>query len=245
MKNPRYSELQDWLKAEMKKPNLLDKGADKVQKYFQKFVPSQINNAITKGMEGFTRLVMGGSGIMLPKVEAGLSVEESARRSEKSIENYVHMGMISGAGTSAGGIVTGLLDLPLLMSFKIKLIFEIGSHYGYDLKDPRERYFALMIFREAFSSPIRKKEHLQALIHFETQKENLKQPLEKVDWKGFQQEYRDYIDLAKLLQFVPGIGIVVGATVNRQLMLRLGKTAIYAYELRYFQTRPEERTISD
>lgn len=245
MKNPRYQELQDWLKAEMKNPNLLDKGADKVQKYFQKFIPSQINNAITKGMEGFTRLVMSGSGIILPKVEAEATIETAAKRAEKSIENYVHMGMLSGAGTSAGGLVTGLLDLPLLMSFKIKLIFEIGSHYGYDLKDPRERYFALLIFREAFSSPVRKKEHLQALIEFETQKKHLIKPLEKIDWKGFQQEYRDYIDLAKLLQFVPGIGIVIGATVNRQLMLQLGKTAIYAYELRYFQSNPEARVISE
>ncbi len=245
MKNPRYIELQDWLKVEMKKANLFDRGADKVQKYFQKFIPSQINSAITKGMEGFTRVVLSGSGILLPSADPARSIEESAEKAEKSIENYVHMGMISGAGTSAGGIVTGLLDLPLLMSFKIKLIFEIGSHYGYDLKDPRERYFALLIFSEAFSSPVRKKEHLQALIQYEVQREKLKQPLDKIDWKGFQQEYRDYIDLAKMLQFIPGIGIVIGAAVNRQLMLQLGKTAINAYELRYFQKYPEKRVISE
>lgn len=244
MRHPRYTELQDWLKAEMKNANIFDRGADKVQKYFQKFIPSQINTAITKGMEGFTRVVLSGSGILLPSQDAARTLESSAKKAEKAIENYVHMGMISGAGTSAGGIVTGLLDLPLLMSLKIKLIFEIGSHYGYDLKDPRERYFALMIFREAFSSPVRKKEHLQALIYFERERETLTEPLEKIDWKGFQQEYRDYIDLAKLLQFIPGIGIVIGATVNRQLMMQLGKTAVKAYELRYFQKYPEKRVIS-
>ncbi len=244
MKNPRYVDLQDWLKTEMKNANIFDRAADRIQKVFQNIVPSQINSAITKGMEGFTRVVMSGSGIMLPKAETDIAIEESGVRAEKSIQNYVHMGMLSGAGTSAGGILTGLLDLPLLMSFKIKLIFEIGSHYGYDMKDPRERYFALLIFREAFSSPVRKKEHLQALIAFESIKEKLEEPLEKIDWKGFQQEYRDYIDLAKLLQFIPGIGIVIGATVNRQLMMQLGKTAIKAYELRHFQKFPEKRVIS-
>ena len=244
MKNPRYAALQAWLKVEMKNANFLDRTADRIQKVFQNLMPSQINAAITKGMEGFTRVVMSGSGIMLPKTEGDVSIEDAEALAEKAIQNYVHMGMISGAGTSAGGILTGLLDLPLLMSFKIKLIFEIGSHYGYDLKDPRERYYALLIFSEAFSSPVRKKEHLQALIEFESKRETLKEPLEKIDWKGFQQEYRDYIDLAKLLQFIPGIGIVIGAGVNRQLMLQLGKTATKAYELRYFQKNPEKRVIS-
>lgn len=227
----------------MKNANLFDRVTDRFQKYVQGLIPSQIHAAITKGMEGFTRIVMSGSGIMLPTAESEVDLETAIKRSEKSIENYVHLGMISGAGTSAGGIVTGLLDLPLLMGFKIKLIFEIGSHFGYDLKDPKERYYALLVFREAFSSPVRKKEHLQALIHFESQKNTLDSPLEKIDWQGFQQEYRDYIDLAKMLQFIPGIGIVIGAGVNRQLMQKLGKTAIYGYELRYFQKKPEQRHL--
>jgi hypothetical protein len=55
------------------------------------------------------------------------------------------------------------------------------------------------------------------------------------DWKTFQQEYRDYIDLAKLLQLIPGIGAVVGAYVNTKLMNKLSVTAMYAYHMREFE----------
>ncbi len=243
MRNPQYQTVQDWLKLELKEANWAERLTDRFQKYVQGLLPSQIQDAITKGMSGFTKLVMTGSGFLLPESDATRALEQKIFQSEKSIENFTHLGMLSGAGTSAGGILTGLFDLPLLMSFKIKLIFEIGSHFGYDLKEPKERYFALLIFREAFSGPVQKKGHLMKLIEFEAQSAHLENPLEQIDWQGFQQEYRDYIDLAKLLQFIPGIGIVIGASVNRKLMHKLGETAINAYKLRYFQTHPEARVI--
>ena len=56
------------------------------------------------------------------------------------------------------------------------------------------------------------------------------------DWRGFQQEYRDYIDLAKMLQLIPGIGAVVGFYVNRKLTDKLGKTAMNAYRLRWYNS---------
>jgi len=52
------------------------------------------------------------------------------------------------------------------------------------------------------------------------------------DWKSFQQEYRDYIDLAKLLQMIPGIGAVIGSYVNNKLMKKLSETAIQSYRMR-------------
>ena len=53
------------------------------------------------------------------------------------------------------------------------------------------------------------------------------------DWRTFQQEYRDYIDIAKLLQLVPGIGAAVGTVVNYRLTNKLGETAKNAYRLRW------------
>jgi len=43
---------------------------------------------------------------------------------------------------------------------------------------------------------------------------------------GFQQEYRDYLDLAKLLQFIPIIGAAFGAYANYKLLDELGETAM-------------------
>lgn len=59
------------------------------------------------------------------------------------------------------------------------------------------------------------------------------------DWRNFQQEYRDYIDIAKMLQLVPGIGAAVGAIVNHRLTLKLGKTAMNAYRLRYLRAQKD------
>lgn len=60
--------------------------------------------------------------------------------------------MIEGAGTGAGGILIGLTDLPLLLGIKIKLLYELASIYGFDVKDYRERMYILNIFQLAFSS---------------------------------------------------------------------------------------------
>jgi hypothetical protein len=57
------------------------------------------------------------------------------------------------------------------------------------------------------------------------------------DWRTFQQEYRDYIDLAKLMQLVPGIGAVVGAVANFRLMDKLGETAVNAYRMRVLKDK--------
>ena len=54
------------------------------------------------------------------------------------------------------------------------------------------------------------------------------------DWRRFQQEYRDYIDLAKLAQLLPVVGAPVGAIVNFRLVEQLGTTARNAYRLRWF-----------
>ena len=60
--------------------------------------------------------------------------------------------------------------------------------------------------------------------------------MNKFDWRSFQQEYRDFIDIAKLLQLIPGVGAAVGAYVNHKYTQKLGQTAINAYRLRWANT---------
>jgi hypothetical protein len=54
----------------------------------------------------------------------------------------------------------------------------------------------------------------------------------------FQQEGRDYLDLAKLVQLVPVIGAVGGAYVNHRLTHKLGNFAMNAYRMRWPITHP-------
>jgi len=56
--------------------------------------------------------------------------------------------------------------------------------------------------------------------------------LNQMDWRTFQQEYRDYIDLAKLAQILPGVGAVIGFYTNGKLIDRLGETAMNSYRMR-------------
>jgi hypothetical protein len=57
------------------------------------------------------------------------------------------------------------------------------------------------------------------------------------DWRTFQREYRDYIDLAKLAQLLPVVGAPIGAVVNYRLLDRLGAMAVGAHRLRWFESR--------
>lgn len=243
MEHPSYRLMQTWLKKRSKPANWLDKTAGRFQGFVQSKIPDAIHNAVTAGMEGFTKIVLQGSGFILPKIDDEISFEIRERMAEEVINRYVGMGMASGAGTSAGGIVTGLMDLPILMSLKIRMLFEIGAIFGYDLKDEKERLYSLMIFRTVFSSPLLREEKVKSLIAFHSAHKTMSNPLDTIDWRAFQQEYRDYLDLAKLLQFVPGVGIVIGAAVNRSLLKELGEGAINAYRLRYFQKHPNKRQL--
>ncbi len=131
-----------------------------------------------------------------------------------------------GAGTGAGGILLGLADFPLLLGIKIKFLFDAATLYGFDTSDKEERLFILHVFQLAFSSDEHRKEIWKAIETWDTEEEN------HMDWEKFQTEYRDYIDLAKMLQLVPIIGAPVGAYANYQLLQRLGEVTMNCYRMR-------------
>lgn len=97
----------------------------------------------------------------------------------------------------------------MLLSIKIKLLYEIASIYGFDTKDYKERLYILNIFQLAFSSQNHVNTIFKKMEDFDEFKDTLSDDINEFDWRNFQQEYRDYIDLAKLLQLVPGIGAFV------------------------------------
>ena len=64
--------------------------------------------------------------------------------------------------------------------------------------------------------------------------------LKAFDWRKFQLEYRDYIDVAKLAQLLPLVGAPIGAVVNWRLTQRLAETAMNAYRLRLLADQDAE-----
>ena len=151
---------------------------------------------------------------------------------KKQIDIYKKTASAEGAITGAGGILLGLADFPLLLGIKLKLLFEIAALYGYDARDYRERLYILYVFQLAFSSRKRQKEVFAYMAEWSTYIKALPQNVEEFDWRTFQQEYRDYIDLAKMAQLIPVIGAAVGAIANYRLIDKLGITAMNCYRMR-------------
>ncbi len=64
-----------------------------------------------------------------------------------------------GAGTGAGGILLGLADFPLLLTIKIKFLFDAATLYGFDTSKQEERLFILHVFQLAFQVTITEKKY--------------------------------------------------------------------------------------
>jgi hypothetical protein len=150
----------------------------------------------------------------------------------KKIDKYRKTAMVEGGVTGAGGILLGLADFPILIGIKIKLLFEIAALYDLDVNDYKERVYLLHIFELAFSSDVHRKQIYIRMTDWEEKRKNLPEDINRFDWRNFQQEYRDYIDLAKMAQLIPVIGAPVGVLVNHRLIKKLGLTAMNAYRMR-------------
>lgn len=231
-----YDEIMVW-KRKMRKPsNLLNRMSKKVQAKINGYIPDKVMNAITVAIKNMVQACLNGSQWITKKDQAaGLSLEEKDQLLTQKLSNYRKTAVVEGAGTGAGGILLGLADFPLLLSIKMKFLFDAASVYGFDTKDYSERVFILQVFKLAFSSDEVRNETLAVIEHWETRK----QEFLDLDWEEFQQEYRDYLDFAKMLQLMPGIGAAVGAVVNYNLLDRLGETAKNCYRLRLLSASPK------
>jgi hypothetical protein len=103
------------------------------------------------------------------------------------------------------------------------------------VKDYKERIYILHIFQLAFSSQEHRRNIFLQMQNWDEKKHQLPDDIHAFDWRPFQQEYRDYIDLAKMAQLIPGIGAVVGLVVNYKLIKQLGTTAMNAYRMRLYK----------
>ena len=226
------TELREWKTAMRKRPSFWNKTTKKVQKKVNNIIPEKVHKAITKAIKEITRVVIFGSNFTTRKRKNTGSLEEVESKVKERINFYSSSAAVEGAATGFGGFLLSLADFPLWLTLKMKMLFEIASRYGYDTKDYRERVYILHIFQLTFSSQERRNEVFEKMENWDLIKDQLPETLSDFDWRTFQLEYRDYIDLAKLLQLIPGVGAIAGAMVNHKLTNKLGKTAINAYRLR-------------
>jgi uncharacterized protein (DUF697 family) len=228
-------ELKLWQQQMLRKPGYFNKLSKALQDKMNSWLPEKVHKAITETIKHMIRGVLFGARWTTGRKQPA-SLEESDRAAEEKIKFYQNTAAAEGAVTGAGGILLGLADFPLLIAIKLKLLFEIASIYGYPVDDYKERVYILHIFQLAFSSAKHRRNVFLSMQNWKEVSANLPADIHQFDWRTFQQEYRDYIDLAKLAQLIPVIGAPVGAVVNYRLIKKLGRTAIQSYHMRWAET---------
>ena len=232
-----YKELKDWEREMTRSPSLLNKLSRNVQAKINSYIPEKVHNAITTAIKQMIRGVLFSAKYTTKSPVPVVSLIQTEEEVQKLVTTYKHTASVEGGITGAGGILLGLADFPILLSIKLKMLFDVATLYGYDVKDYKERLYLLHIFQLAFSSQQHRRNVFEQMKDWDNKKESLPNDIHQFEWRGFQQEYRDYIDLAKMAQLIPGIGAVVGLVVNYKLLNKLGVTAMNAYRMRWFQKK--------
>lgn len=231
-----YDEVQEWKRKLTRRSGMMNRLSKKAQVKINEVIPEKVHEIMTESIKSMVKATLFGSQMTTNRNQAdGLTLEERDELVRKKISTYQKTAIVEGAGTGAGGFLLGLADFPLLLTIKMKFLFDAAATYGFDTKQYEERLFILHVFQLAFSSDEIRRNTLAEIENWETRK----QVLVEMDWRKFQQEYRDYIDFVKMLQLVPGIGAFVGAYANNNLLKNLGETAMNAYRLRLLQKAPE------
>lgn len=231
-------ELASWKKDMMRRPTLINRLSKRMQTKINSYIPEKVHKAITTAIKAMIRGVLFGAQHTTRQPQPMNSLEQTEETVERMIRNYRNTATVEGGVTGAGGILLGLADFPILLGIKLKMLFDISAQYGFDTSDYKERVYLLHIFQLAFSSHEHRRDVFVQMQQWDQQKEKLPADIHQFDWRSFQQEYRDYIDLAKMAQLIPGIGAVVGVVVNYRLLTKLGTTAMNAYRMRW-----EERKL--
>jgi len=239
------SEVDFWKFKILQKPSILNMVTDSVQKKINSYIPDRVHSAITTAIKQMVKAVLFGSTFTTAKPLTDLTLMHREALIKQKIDSYKKTGAAEGGITGAGGFLMSLADFPLLLGIKMKMLFDIATVYGYDVKDYRERLFILHIFQLAFSSKEESQNVFSKMQDWDNKAHQLPTDIDEFDWLTFQQQYRDYIDLAKLAQMLPFVGAAVGAVANYKLIDRLGKTAMMSYRMRYFNLQyavinPEE-----
>jgi hypothetical protein len=236
-------ELTRWRKAMQRRPSIVNRLSKNLQTKINQAIPEKIHMVITTAIKQMTRAVCAGSEFTSKKPLENLDLQRREVKVLDRIRFFSKTAAAEGAITGAGGILLGLADFPLWLTLKMKMLFEIASIYGYDVKKYQERLFILHVFELTFSSQKNRNTVFKVIDDWESYAQTLPGDMNEFDWRVFQQEYRDFIDIAKLLQLVPGIGAPVGAYVNHRLTTKLGMNAMNAYRLRLEQDKQNRRAI--
>ncbi|MBZ4192318.1 EcsC family protein [Niabella beijingensis] len=232
-----FSEMKRWQFNMQRPPGIFNRLSKRTQDKINALIPEKVHKGITVVIKQMIHAVLFGAKhtTAKPLKNAALILREQTVK--EKIKFYRSAAAVEGGITGAGGFFMALADFPLLLALKLKLLYEIASVYGIDLEDYRERVYLLHIFELAFSSSQHRNEVYRKIEDWNVKMQAMPADVSEFDWRRFQQEYRDYIDLAKMAQLLPVVGAPVGFIANYQLVKKLGTTAMNAYRMRLLTTQ--------
>ena len=209
----------------------LDRAAKGLQGRINRLIPERVHGAITAVMERITRAILTGADLTTAPPMIGSALAECDRRAMAAIDGYRKTAAVEGGVTGAAGFWLGVADFPALLVLKFKLLFDLSAIYGHEAERFEERLYILSLFQLAFSGA----DHRAAVVAGIEDWDAGIHPtdFDHFDWRAFQQEYRDAIDLPKMAQMIPIVGAPIGAVVNWSLVARLGETAMNGYRMRW------------
>lgn len=229
-----YADMRRWQKEMQRRPSLMGKLTQGIQRRINRVIPEKVHQVITTAFKTVVQGVLTGARFVAGKPLQEPDLETVEKAAKEKIAFYKTAAATEGALTGAGGILLSLADFPLWLTLKMKMLYDVAAIYGYDASRYEERVYMLYIFQLAFSGRRHRRDIYEYMATWNSHSEHISERKSEFDWRKFQQEYRDYIDIAKLLQLIPGIGAAVGAYVNHRLTDRLAATAVNAYRMRRF-----------
>ncbi|PSL45150.1 EcsC family protein [Salsuginibacillus halophilus] len=232
-------DIKYWAR-QIEKPHSVPKGWTKaVQKKWNRLLPESFHETVGTSVKMMveqtfrTQRLLDKETVIRPA-----SLSEADQAFQDVLEKYKRIAAAEGAGTGAGGLILGAVDFPALLSIKMRFLSQAAVCYGYQPNEMEERLFMMYIFQSVFSSKSQQQQALQYLLAWPQLKQRFPSQWtlsDALSWTAFQEEYRDAIDVVKLLQLIPGAGAVFGAWANNRLLDALGASAKQAYRLRWLQ----------
>jgi hypothetical protein len=139
-------------------------------------------------------------------------------------------GTIEGAATGAGGMLTTLIDVPVLLVLTLRTIIKIGHSYGYPLDRQTDQSFVLAVLIAALSGSLEiKQNRLKELREIETLL------LEETQEEIVAEEALSLLFQLEIFGELPGVGAISGALLNLAFIHRVDNTARRVFQERWLR----------
>ena len=119
-------EVKAWQKKMSRAPSLFDKLSKRLQVKMNSYIPEKVHLAITGTIKAMVRGVLFGAKYVTQTPSSDSLLDAEIKVVER-IKFYRNAAAAEGGVTGAGGILLGLVDFPVLLGMKLKLLFDIAS----------------------------------------------------------------------------------------------------------------------